>query len=100
MLTSVLANGWTLAAWRYVNTAGYGGVQPFDFGGMGARSKNFYHELATRYGYGEQADRIQDLYLAGRKDEATAVFRQARDLDPGSSVGLLTVEALKSLETR
>jgi F420-dependent oxidoreductase-like protein len=39
-------------------------------GGMGARAKNFYHNLATRYGYGEQANRIQDLYLAGRKQEA------------------------------
>jgi F420-dependent oxidoreductase-like protein len=39
-------------------------------GGMGAKSKNFYHELATRYGYGAEADRIQELYLAGRKDEA------------------------------
>jgi len=41
-------------------------------GGMGARGKNFYHNLATRYGYGAEADTIQDLYLAGRKDEATA----------------------------
>jgi alkanesulfonate monooxygenase SsuD/methylene tetrahydromethanopterin reductase-like flavin-dependent oxidoreductase (luciferase family) len=41
-------------------------------GGMGARAKNFYHNLATRYGFGEQADRIQDLYLAGRKQEAVA----------------------------
>jgi Tfp pilus assembly protein PilF len=40
------------------------------------------------------------LAEAGRKDEATSVFRQARDLDPSSSVGLLTVEALKTLETR
>ena len=39
-------------------------------GGMGARGKNFYHSLATRYGYGEVADRIQDLYLAGKKAEA------------------------------
>ncbi|NMN96536.1 LLM class F420-dependent oxidoreductase [Antrihabitans stalactiti] len=39
-------------------------------GGMGAKSKNFYNELATRYGYGAEADRIQELYLAGRKDEA------------------------------
>lgn len=39
-------------------------------GGMGARGKNFYHNLATRYGFGEVADRIQDLYLAGRKAEA------------------------------
>jgi len=40
------------------------------------------------------------LVEAGRKGEAATVFRQARDLDPGSSVGLLTVEALKTLETR
>ncbi len=41
-------------------------------GGMGARSRNFYHDLATRYGYGAAADRIQDLYLAGHKAEAAA----------------------------
>ncbi|KUI25855.1 LLM class F420-dependent oxidoreductase [Mycobacterium sp. IS-1742] len=41
-------------------------------GGMGARGKNFYHNLATRYGFGEVADRIQDLYLSGRKAEAIA----------------------------
>jgi F420-dependent oxidoreductase-like protein len=41
-------------------------------GGMGARSKNFYNELATRYGYGAAAKEIQDLYLAGKKDEAAA----------------------------
>lgn len=36
-------------------------------GGMGAQGKNFYHALATKYGYGPQADRIQELYLAGDK---------------------------------
>jgi F420-dependent oxidoreductase-like protein len=41
-------------------------------GGMGARGKNFYHNLATRYGFGEVADHIQDLYLAGKKEEAIA----------------------------
>jgi len=41
-------------------------------GGMGARGKNFYHNLATRYGFGEVADQIQDLYLAGKKTEAVA----------------------------
>jgi F420-dependent oxidoreductase-like protein len=41
-------------------------------GGMGARGKNFYHNLATRYGFGEVADQIQDLYLAGKKTEAIA----------------------------
>ena len=39
-------------------------------GGMGARGRNFYHNLATRYGFGEVADHIQDLYLAGKKAEA------------------------------
>lgn len=41
-------------------------------GGMGARGKNFYHNLATSYGFGAQANLIQDLYLAGRKEEAVA----------------------------
>ena len=41
-------------------------------GGMGARGQNFYHKLATRYGYGEVADHIQDLFLSGRKAEAVA----------------------------
>lgn len=41
-------------------------------GGMGARGKNFYHTLATSYGYGEVANHIQDLYLAGKKAEAIA----------------------------
>jgi F420-dependent oxidoreductase-like protein len=39
-------------------------------GGMGAKGRNFYHDLATRYGFGEVADRIQELYLSGRKQEA------------------------------
>ncbi len=39
-------------------------------GGMGAKGKNFYHSLATSYGYGPQADRIQELYLAGEKEAA------------------------------
>lgn len=41
-------------------------------GGMGARGKNFYNELACRYGYEAEAERIQDLYLDGKKDEAAA----------------------------
>ena len=40
---------------------------------MGAKGKNFYHTLATRYGYGPQADRIQELYLAGEKQGAAKV---------------------------
>jgi F420-dependent oxidoreductase-like protein len=42
-------------------------------GGMGAKGKNFYHTLATSYGYGAQADRIQELYLAGDKQGAAKV---------------------------
>ncbi len=41
-------------------------------GGMGARGKNFYNDLACRYGYGREATEIQDLYLAGKKMEAIA----------------------------
>jgi F420-dependent oxidoreductase-like protein len=41
-------------------------------GGMGARGKNFYFELACRYGYEAEAKQIQDLYLDGKKDEAAA----------------------------
>jgi F420-dependent oxidoreductase-like protein len=39
-------------------------------GGMGAREKNFYFNIACRYGYEEAANKIQDLYLAGKKLEA------------------------------
>lgn len=41
-------------------------------GGMGARGKNFYNDLARRYGYEAAAKKIQDLYLDGKKAEATA----------------------------
>jgi F420-dependent oxidoreductase-like protein len=39
-------------------------------GGMGARDKNFYFNIACRYGYEGAANKIQDLYLAGKKMEA------------------------------
>jgi F420-dependent oxidoreductase-like protein len=41
-------------------------------GGMGSRKQNFYNALVRRYGYEEAADTVQELYLAGRKDEAAA----------------------------
>ncbi len=41
-------------------------------GGMGARGKNFYNDLACRYGFEAAAKKIQDLYLDGKKQEATA----------------------------
>lgn len=46
-------------------------------GGMGARGKNFYNDLVCRYGYEAEARRIQDLYLAGKKEEATALVPDA-----------------------
>jgi F420-dependent oxidoreductase-like protein len=46
-------------------------------GGMGARGKNFYNELARRYGFEDEAAEIQDLYLDGRKDEAAAKVPEA-----------------------
>jgi F420-dependent oxidoreductase-like protein len=46
-------------------------------GGMGARGRNFYNDIARRYGYEEAAARIQDLYLSGRKDEAAAAVPDA-----------------------
>ena len=39
-------------------------------GGYGARSRNFYVNTVARYGYSKVLDQIQDLYLAGRKDDA------------------------------
>lgn len=39
-------------------------------GGMGARGRNFYNDIARRYGYEEAAEKIQDLYLSGQKGEA------------------------------
>ncbi len=41
-------------------------------GGMGARGRNFYNDLVRRYGWEEEAETIQDLYLEGRKEEAMA----------------------------
>ena len=46
-------------------------------GGMGARGKNFYNELAVRYGFEQEAAVIQDLYLAGNKREAEAAVPAA-----------------------
>ncbi len=52
---------------------GYNALRPLlalYIGGMGAKGRNFYNDLATRYGYGDAAEKIQDLYLSGRKGEA------------------------------
>ncbi len=44
----------------------------FYVGGMGARNKNFYNDLFKRYGYVDEAEKIQDLFLSGKRDEAFA----------------------------
>jgi uncharacterized Rossmann fold enzyme len=46
-------------------------------GGMGARGKNFYFDLVCRYGYEEEATRVQDLYLSGEKEAAVAAIPDA-----------------------
>ncbi len=44
----------------------------FYVGGMGSRDQNFHKDAMTRRGYGDAADRIQELFLAGHRDEAVA----------------------------
>lgn len=41
-------------------------------GGMGAKGRNFSNDLVRRSGYADEAARVQDLFLAGRRDEAVA----------------------------
>ena len=56
--------------------AAYDALRPWlalYIGGMGAKTKNFYHEYATRLGYGDAANQIQELYLSGKKPEAEAL---------------------------
>ncbi len=55
-------------------------------GGMGAKGRNFYFDLACRYGYEQAADRIQQLYLDGRKEEAMAAVPDAL-VDETSLIG-------------
>jgi F420-dependent oxidoreductase-like protein len=69
--------------------AAYDSLRPWlalYIGGMGAKNKNFYHEYATRMGYGEAADQIQELYLSGKKAEAEALVPNAL-LDDVSLIG-------------
>ena len=42
-------------------------------GGMGAKGKNFYNDVVKRYGFEQEAEDIQDLYLSGKKAEAEAL---------------------------
>jgi F420-dependent oxidoreductase-like protein len=42
------------------------------YGGMGAKGKNFYNDVLRRYGYEQEAEQIQDLYLGGDRKAAAA----------------------------
>ncbi len=44
----------------------------FYLGGMGAKDKNFHLDLARRLGWGAEAEKVQELFLAGRRQEAFA----------------------------
>jgi F420-dependent oxidoreductase-like protein len=55
-------------------------------GGMGARSRNFYNDTFSKYGYERDAKTIQDLYLAGKKDAAEAAIPQSY-IDATSLIG-------------
>ena len=44
------------------------------FGGMGAKGRNFHANVAIRMGHGEMIERVQELYLGGKKDEAAAAI--------------------------
>ncbi|MDA0261540.1 MAG: LLM class flavin-dependent oxidoreductase, partial [Proteobacteria bacterium] len=41
-------------------------------GGMGHKNKNFHKDRMIKFGYADAAEKIQELYLSGRKDEAAA----------------------------
>jgi F420-dependent oxidoreductase-like protein len=46
-------------------------------GGMGARGRNFYFDLACRYGYENEAATIQELFLCGKRKAAIAAVPDA-----------------------
>ena len=46
------------------------GMLALYIGGMGAKDRNFHKELIGRFGFEEATDRIQELFLAGKKEEA------------------------------
>ncbi|MDW3218964.1 MAG: LLM class F420-dependent oxidoreductase [Acidimicrobiales bacterium] len=48
------------------------GTIGFYVGGMGAKTKNFYNDLFKRYGWEQEAEEIQDLFLSGKRMEAMA----------------------------
>lgn len=53
------------------------GMLGFYIGGMGAKKKNFYRDYAAELGYGNEAEKIQDLFLGGKRNEAIAAVPDA-----------------------
>ena len=58
----------------------------FYIGGMGSRERNFYNDIARRYGYEAEARRVQDLFLDGKQRDAAAAVPD-RLVDDVSLVG-------------
>src|SRR4051794_12248574 len=46
-------------------------------GGMGSKKQNFYNQLMRRYGFEDEAEKVQNLYLEGKKEEAMAALPEA-----------------------
>ena len=46
----------------------------FYIGGMGAKSTNFHKDLFVRMGYEAEADKIQELFMEGKRDAAAQVL--------------------------
>jgi hypothetical protein len=44
----------------------------FYVGGMGAQKRNFHKELMARMGFSAEAEEIQHLFMAGKRDEGVA----------------------------
>ncbi len=44
----------------------------FYIGGMGSKSRNFHKELMARMGFSDEAEEVQDLFMAGKRDQAIA----------------------------
>jgi F420-dependent oxidoreductase-like protein len=55
-------------------------------GGMGAQGKNFHNDAMVERGFAAEAARIQELYLAGKKDEAAATVPD-EFIDDGGLIG-------------
>mgnify|MGYP002883979462 FL=1 len=68
-------------------------------GGMGAKEKNFYNQIFRKYGYEEEAENIQNLFLAGRKSEAEAAIPESY-LEATSLVGpeAFVIDRLQALK--